>query len=118
MKKCIMIVALFLGASYLIGCTKKEVIAPTQAVLTSNELTKVITDSSIVRMYPVKYDDVFPNNFPAAGGTSWSFSNGFVYFNYNTTIRHYNLNYLVAYTIANIMLDNGTPARALILYFK
>lgn len=118
MKKYITIITLVFGICYLIGCSKKEVIVPTQAELTTNELKTIINDSSIVRMYPVKYNDVFPNSFPASGGTSWSFSNGFVFFNYDTIIRHYNLNYLVAYTVTNIILDSGATTRALILYFK
>lgn len=99
---------------FLSGC-KKEKISPTQAEVTANELKSVIEKNSIKYVYPVRINEPIPTPFPANGGTSWSFSNGFIYvYGYDA----YNLSYLVRYGIGNVGLSNGTTVKALILYME
>ena len=108
---------LALSVTLLTGC-KKEEISPTPRELTANELKAVIEKNGIKRVYPVKYNEVFPDQFPVDGGTQWSFSNGFIHVNYNAFIQDYNLNYLVGYGILNINLSTGNTDKALIPYME
>ncbi|HEX6429208.1 MAG TPA: hypothetical protein VF008_16035 [Niastella sp.] len=108
---------LTLSVVFLTGC-KKEKISPTQGELTANELKSVIEKNGIKRVYTVNYNAVFPNSFPVDAGHVWSFSNGFIYVNYNTFIQNYNLNYLVGYSIHNVILSDGKTDKALILYME
>lgn len=99
---------------FLSGC-KKEKISPTQAEVTANELRSVIENNSIRRVYPVRINEPIPTPFPENGGTSWSFSNGFInVYGY----EGYNLTYLVRYRIGNVPLNNGTSDKALLLYME
>lgn len=116
MKQLFFFILIFLIASFQYSCKKETIVYATTADQVTNQLKKVITDNSIERVYPVKYNDVFPNTFPFQGGTSWSFLNGFIEINYGLN-QSYNLLYLRYYTISQIALDNGTSAKALILYF-
>ena len=100
---------------FLSGC-KKDKISPTQAEITANELNAVIERNSIKRVYAVRVNQPIPTPFPANGGTSWSFSNGFIYLNYDSFYDGYNLTYLVRYGISNVPLSNSTSDRALLLY--
>lgn len=108
---------LTLSVSILTGCRKEE-ISLTSGEVTANELKAVIDKNGIKRVYPVKYNEVFPDQFPADGGTQWSFSNGFIQVNYNAFVQSYNLNFLVGYGIQDIVLNNGSADKALILYMK
>ena len=99
---------------FLSGC-KKDKISPTQAELTANELKSVIERNSIERVFPVRIDQPLPTPFGATSGSSWTFSNGFIYiYNYDG----YNLTYLVRYVIGNVGLNNGTSVKALLLYME
>ena len=102
---------------FLNAC-KKDKISPTQAELTANELKSVIEKNSIRRVYPVRINQPIPTPFPADGGTSWSFSNGFIYINYSSFYDGYNLTYLVRYGISNVPLSNGTSDKAMLLYME
>ncbi|HEY8894375.1 MAG TPA: hypothetical protein VIM79_06155 [Niastella sp.] len=102
---------------FLSGC-KKDKISPTQAELTANELKSVIERNSIMRVYPVRINEPIPTPFPANGGTTWSFSNGFIYINSSSFYDSYNLSYLVRYGISNVPLSNGTSDKALLLYME
>ena len=99
---------------FLSGC-KKEKISPTQGEVIANELRSVIEKNSIKRVYPVRINEPIPTPFSAMGGTSWSFSNGFIHvYGYDG----YNLTYLVRYGIGNVPLNNGTSDKALLLYME
>lgn len=116
MKRIIFTVTVFLIASFQYSCKKETIIYATNADQITNQLKKVIVDNTINRVYPVRFNDVFPNSFPSQSGIFWSFSNGFVEINYGFN-QAYNLLYLRYYTISQIGLDNGISAKALILYF-
>ena len=108
---------LALSIASLTGC-KKEEISPTPGEVAANELKAVIEKNAIKRVYPLKYGELPPNQFPVDGGTYWTFSNGFIHVNYNAVIQDYNLNYLVGYGINNIQLSNGNTDKALILFIE
>jgi hypothetical protein len=99
------------------GC-KKDTISPTQAEITANELRSVIERNAISRVYPVRINQPLPTPFAASGGTSWTFSNGFIYINNSSFYDGYNLTYLVRYGIANVPLSNNTSDKALLLYME
>ncbi len=113
-KKTIISVFFFLSLIF-IACTKK-IEQPTSGEKAAIELQRIIKEKNIMRVYPVRYDDIFPNFFPANTGTQWTFSNGFININYGLSDT-YNLNYLRKYFIHSVALDNNTSATALILYF-
>jgi hypothetical protein len=108
---------LALSVVFFSAC-KKETDSPTQGELTTNELKTVIEKNGIKRIYPVRKNEVFPNQFSAEVGTQWTFSNGFIYIYNSAFMQGYNLNYLVGYGVANVSLNNGTSDRALILYME
>lgn len=119
MIKNILLSGLLLAMTVVIlsGC-KKDKISPTQAEITANELKAVIERNSIKRVYPVRINQPIYSPLPANSGTSWSFSNGFIYYNFDTFYDAYNLAYLVRYEISNVWLSNGTSDRALLLYME
>ena len=119
MTKPIVFYSLFLvlSMSLLTGCTKEE-ISPTPGEVAANEIKAVIEKNNIKRVYPLKYNEQIPNQFPVDYGTQWSFSNGFIHINYVTLIQDYNLNYLVGYGIHNVQLSNGNSDKALLLFIE
>lgn len=110
------IISIFLCISLLLTACSKQVEQPTSGEKAAIELQRVIKEKNILRVYPVRYDDIFPNFFPANTGTKWTFSNGFININYGL-LDTYNLTFLRKYFIHSVALDNNTSATALILYF-
>ncbi|MBI2282586.1 MAG: hypothetical protein HYU71_02645 [Bacteroidetes bacterium] len=97
------------------SCTK-TLDSKTSGDQITSELQRVISERQLKRVYPVKYNDVFPNFFRPETGTQWTFSNGFIQVNYGL-LSTYNLLFLKYYNIHQIDLSDGTTAQALILYF-
>jgi len=119
MKRIILFSTLFLSLSVICFTScKKEQISPTQGEVIANELKNYINKNGVNRIYPVRINYPFPNQFPANKGKVWSFSNGFIYIDYSSFAAAYNLNYLVNYNITNVYLDNGKSETALILYME
>ena len=119
MKRIILFSTLFLFLSVIcFPSCKKEQISPTQGEVIAKELKDYINKNAVKRVYPVRINYPFPNMFPASNGTVWSFSNGFIYIDYSSFAAAYNLNYLVDFNIANVILDNGKSEAALILYME
>ena len=101
------------------SCSKEEALK-TQAELTAIELQNVIHTRKPQRVVAVGYNEMFPNSFSSATGVSYSFSNGFILIDGYS--RTFNLTYLKAYDIANVIIHDGTgpvtTSSALILYFQ
>lgn len=108
-------VLLIFASTFLLSCTKNTE-TPTAAEKTAIELQRVIQEQHILRVYPVKINDVFPDFFPENTGTVWTFSNGFITINYGFS-DSYNLQYLQKYAIFSVSLNNNTSSKALILFF-
>lgn len=121
MKKVLILIitvaSLFLQSS----CTKEEP-SVTQAELTTAELKNVINEKKPQRIIAIGYNETFPNSFPSSTGVNYSFSNGFIFI--DGYERAFNLSYLKAYNLANVMIFDGgvggstTTSSALILYFQ
>ncbi len=120
MKNFRLLLVLFSITFFYTSCTKEN-ISPTQAELTAIELQNVINSQQLKRVVAVEYNEPFPNSFTSSVGTTFSFSNGFI--TISGYSRSFNLTYLRAYDISNIIIiDNNqsspTTSRALILYFQ
>lgn len=98
-----------------VSCTK-TLDSKTSGDQITLELQRVISERQLKRVYPVKYNDVFPNFFRPESGTQWTFSNGFIQVNYGL-LSTYNLLFLKYYDVHQIDLSDGTTDKALILYF-
>jgi hypothetical protein len=105
-----------IGIIFLLTSCTKTVVSPTSGDQITTEIQRVIAEKQLKRVYPVKYNDVFPNYFPIDSGTQWSFSNGFIQVNYGVS-SSYNLLFLRYYDVHQIGLSDGSSAQALILYF-
>lgn len=114
LKNRLLLLLIFIS-TLLISCTK-NIETPTAAEKTTVELQRVIQEQHILRVYPVKLNDVFPDFFPDNTGTVWTFSNGYITINYGRS-DSYNLQYLQKYAVLNIVLSNNQISKALILYF-
>ncbi|HJV20879.1 MAG TPA: hypothetical protein VJ552_13430 [Sediminibacterium sp.] len=114
LKNRLLLLLIFIS-TMLLSCTK-NIETPTAAEKTAIELQRVIQEQHILRVYPVKINDVFPDFFLANTGTEWKFSNGFVQINYGFS-DSYNLQYLQKYAIVSVSLNNNTSSKALILFF-
>lgn len=102
-------------AILLISCTK-TVTQQTSGDQITAEIQRVIADKQLKRVYPAKYNDIFPNYFPLDSGTQWNFSNGFIQINYGLS-SSYNLLFLRYYDVHQVVLSDGSSVQALILYF-
>lgn len=110
-----LLVLLIFASAFLFSCTK-TIESPTSAEKTAIELQRVIKEQHILRVYPVKLNDVFPDFFLVNTGTVWKFSNGFIEINYGFS-DSYNLQFLQKYAVLSVSLDNNTSSKALILFF-
>ncbi|WP_147206382.1 hypothetical protein [Segetibacter aerophilus] len=120
MKKPHLLLVLLSIALFYSSCTKER-LSLTQAELTAGEIQNVINSQQLKRVVAVAYNETFPNSFPSSVGTTFSFSNGFI--TISGYSRSFNLTYLKAYEVANVVISDNNPSsptssRTLVLHFQ